>query len=241
MNIIKVGGSIVNPDGKYDPKVIKELMDVVKEIKEQFIFVIGGGRLCRKVQDAAKPYLEEALPPEEISLARDWLGIATTKINAGYILDRFREQLGDEVYAEIILDPTQKVNSKARIFFTGGWKPGCSTDKDMMLLAANYKADKVIKITDVEYVKRINPVKYSKLSFEEKGKVLAEAEDIKEINWQDFKELLGVKWQPGLNTPFDPVAVAQGYELKPTLYFGRRTELLKMLKDEPFTGTVVKK
>tara|TARA_Y100000310_G_scaffold342644_1_gene446749 strand:+ start:100 stop:825 length:726 start_codon:yes stop_codon:yes gene_type:complete len=241
MNIIKVGGSIINPDGEYDSKVIKELMDIVKEIKEKFIFVIGGGKLCRKVQDTSKPFLEKALPTEEVGIARDYLGIATTKINASYVLNQFKDQLGDEVHPEIILDPTRKVESKARIFFTGGWKPGCSTDKDMVLLAETYKADKIIKITDVEYVKRINPVEYSKLSYEEKGKILAKAEDIKEISWKEFKELLGTEWKPGLNTPFDPQAVAHGFELGVTLCFGRRTELLKMLKDEEFTGTVVRR
>ncbi len=241
MNIIKVGGSIINPDGKYDSKVIKELINIVKEIKEEFIFVIGGGKLCRKIQNGCKPFLEEALPSDEVGLARDWLGISTTKINATYVLNRFKEQLKGEVHPELILDPTRKMEGKGRIFFTGGWKPGCSTDKDMMLLAETYKAKKVIKITDIEYVKRINPIEYSKLSFEEKGEKLKTAENIKEINWQEFKELLGTEWKPGLNTPFDTQAVSQGYDLGVTLYFGRRTELLKMLKDEEFTGTVVKK
>ena len=243
MNIVKIGGSIVNPDGNYDNRFIAKLMDMVKESKERFIFVVGGGKLCRKVQNAAKPFLEEALEAgEKISQANDYLGIAITKINASYVLEKFKEQLGSEVYPEIIIDPTKKIKSSARIYFTGGWKPGCSTDKDMMMMAEVYGAKKIIKVTDVEYIKQINPLKFSKLSEPEKKKVLAEAKDIKEMSWKQLVDLIGTDWKPGLNTPFDPQAAELGYKLKKKvmLLLGRKEELERMLTGKKFKGTIVK-
>jgi len=243
MNIVKLGGSIINPDGRYDHKFMAKLMDIVKGSGEHFIFVVGGGKLCRKVQAAAKPFLEEALTANErISYANDWLGIAVTKINAGYILEEFKEQLSSEVYPEIIIDPTKKIKSSARIYFAGGWKPGCSTDKDMVLLAETYGAKKMVKVTDVEYVKKINPVRFSRLSELEKKKAWAEAKDIQEMSWKQLIDLTGTEWKPGLNTPFDPQAAELGYQLRKQvrLLLGRKEELRKMLTGERFKGTMVK-
>ena len=243
MNIVKIGGSIINPDGEYDNRFIAKLIDIVKESKERFIFVVGGGKLCRKVQMAAKPFLEEALTTNErISYANDLLGIAVTKINASYVLEKFKEQLGSEVEPEIIIDPTKKIKSSARIYFTGGWKPGCSTDKDMMIMAEIYGAKKIVKVTDVEYIKQINPVKFSKLFELEKKKVLAEAKDIKEMSWKQLVDLIGTDWKPGLNTPFDSQAAELGYTLRKQvmLLLGRKEELERMLTGKKFKGTIVK-
>jgi len=243
MNIVKIGGSIINPDGEYDNRFIAKLIDIVKESKERFIFVVGGGKLCRKVQMAAKPFREEALTTNErISYANDLLGIAVTKINASYVLEKFKEQLGSEVEPEIIIDPTKKIKSSARIYFTGGWKPGCSTDKDMMIMAEIYGAKKIVKVTDVEYIKQINPLKFSKLSEPEKKKVLAEAKDIKEMSWKQLVDLIGTDWKPGLNTPFDSQAAELGYTLRKQvmLLLGRKEELERMLTGKKFKGTIVK-
>ena len=241
MNIIKFGGSIVNPDGKYDDKVINEFIELVRDSKDKFIFVVGGGKLCRKIQGVAKKFLKEALKDEkQVEYANDWLGIATTKINAGYVLQRFKEKLGEEVFPEVIIDPTHKITTECRVLFAGGWKPGCSTDKDMMLLAETFKAKKVIKISDFEVVKKIKPQEFAKLSDKEKKIALMGAEDISKITWDELQDLVGKEWIPGLNTPFDPRAAEIGVQLKDlTLYIGRKEQLEKMLSEEEFRGTVV--
>ncbi len=241
MNIIKIGGSIVNPDGKYDTKVIEELIALFQKSKEKFILVIGGGKICRMVQEAAWPFFNEALP-QDVAYAGDTVGIAVTRINAWYMLQQFQKKLEKIVYPEILLDPTQNIKSKARIFFIGGWKPGHSTDKDMMLLAKTFKAEKVIKISNFEVVKKINPLEFHKLSDAEKKRKLELAEDLTQMSWKELWELVGTRWVPGLNTPFDPRAVEEGYQLrkKLVLYIGRLDQLPKMLKNEKFRGTVVK-
>ncbi len=241
MNIIKIGGSIINPDGKYDSGIINELISLIKNNEEKYIFVIGGGKLCRKVQDASTPYLKEALG-QEISYAKDALGIAVTKINANYVLNKFQKKLGKEVHPEILEDPHAKINSKSRIFFIGGYVPGHSTDQDMIVLAKTYNSKKIIKISNFDIVKKIYPLEFQKLSDEEKKKNLAQAQDLPQMTWKELKELVETKWIPGLNTPFDPRAVESGYKLrkKLTLNIGRLEQLPQMLKREKFRGTVVK-
>ncbi len=241
MNIIKVGGSIINPDGKYDNKVAEDLISLIKSSKEKFILVIGGGKLCRKVQEAAMPFLKEALGAE-ISYANDSLGIAITKINAQYLLNFFQKKMGEEVYPEILLDPTQKVKAKHRVFFIGGWKPGHSTDKDLMLLAKTFKAERIIKLSNFDVVKEISPLEILHLPEEEEKRRLAAAKELPRMTWKELKDLVGTKWVPGLNTPFDPRAVEEGYKMRNsvTLYIGRREELPKMLSGGKFKGTIVK-
>ncbi len=245
MNIIKFGGSIVNPDGKYNNSVIDELIGLVrKHPTESFIFVIGGGKICRLIQSSAKPHLEEALKdPELLIKANDYLGIASTKINAEYVLDRFKEQLGTDVYPEIILDPSRKIKGDGRIYFTGGWKPGCSTDKDMMLLAKKNHATRIFKISDFEIVKNLSPLKMIGMGKEQRNEILAKAEEIKEMTWKELVKLVGDKWIAGLNTPFDPEAARLGYRMRKTLtvYIGRYSELSKMLVGEEFKGTIVRR
>ena len=241
MNIVKLGGSIINPNGKYDNEVIDEFISVVKNSKEGFIFVVGGGRICRLMVDSCELFIKKALVKDEwIKEARDSVGIASTKINARYVMRRFREELGEDVHDEIILDPTIKVTSKARIFFASGWKPGHSTDNDMMMLAKAYKAKKVFKITNISYVKRISPTEVAKLSEREKKKALEKAEDIKQISWQELNELVGDSWDAGLNTPFDPTAAKLGATLKIELCIGTKKFFLDTIKGKKFIGTVVK-
>lgn len=242
MNIIKIGGSIIIPNEQYDPIVIKNLLDLVKKSKEKFIFVIGGGKLNQNILQQTEDLLEKSLPASEIAYARDSLGIAATKMNAHHLLQEFRKTLGKEVHPEILLDPTKNIKSAARIFFIGGLKPGHSTDQDMMLLAQTYHAERVIKVSNFDIVKKINPVLFSKLSEEQKKHALAEAPDLPRMTWQELKNVVGTVWIPRLNTPFDPRAVETGMKLhkKVILYIGRYQELPKILAGKPFKGTVVK-
>jgi uridylate kinase len=246
MNIIKFGGSIVNPDGKYDNKVIEEFADLIKGNDEKYLFIVGGGKICRFMQDASQSYLEDALGDsiEQKGLARDEIGIAVTKINARYILNHFKQYLGEEikVFPEVLTDPTIKVDDSYDVYFMGGWKPGHSTDTDMMLLAKTLGAEKVIKISDFEIVKNVKPTDLYGKNSDEMKEILDNSEDLKSMTWNELTELVGSEWKSGLNTPFDPTGAKIGYELKDklTLYIGRTNEITKMLKGEEFRGTIVK-
>lgn len=242
MIIVKLGGSLVNPDGKYDTKQIQQLITVVSKHTEKFLFIIGGGKICRLAQDVAEPYFHTALPEEQWNNARDEIGIAVTKINALYILRAFAQQLGNEVHPDVLIDPTQKVVSKSRIFFAAGWKPGHSTDKDMMLLARTFRATKVYKISNFPFVKKMSPSVYAKAPEQQKKKLLETAENITQITWEELQRLVGKEWVGGMNTPFDPSAAKIGVELAGTLvaYIGGLEQFFSSLAGKKFVGTVVK-
>jgi uridylate kinase len=236
MNVIKVGGSIINPDGKYNQKVIKELIALCSH--GEFIFVVGGGDLNQKILRNTEGLLQEALPASLLEISKDYLGIAITKINANYVLEEFRKKYGEEVYPKILYTP-EKVKSNARIFFMGGMKPGHSTDQDMMMLAEIYAASTIIKLSNFVVVKKVNPLELSKLDQQERKKKLTEAEEISSMTWEELRNLVGTEWKARLNTPFDPRAVETGCRLKPRLMIGEYSELSKMLAGKEFRGTVV--
>ncbi len=239
MNIIKLGGSVINPDGRYDKTVISKFVALAQKKREKFIFVIGGGKLCRLCQDASEPYLRQALSQtKETDAARDEIGIAITRVNARYVLQEFQRVLGNDVHPEILHNPTQKVSSKSRIFFIGGWKPGHSTDKDMMLLAKTYNAKKIFKTTNFAKVKNIKAVDVMKAK--DKEKILWKAKDISCLTWNELLTLVGTKWSSGMNTPLDPSAVQIGKKIGATLYLGTTEDILRFFAAKKFNGTVVK-
>ncbi|MBI2573710.1 hypothetical protein HYV86_07630 [Candidatus Woesearchaeota archaeon] len=244
LNIVKLGGSVINPDGKYDLAAIARFINTTQQSKDKFIFIVGGGKLCRFVQTASKPFLEQALHQQEsVSLANDELGIAVTKINARFLLEQFQKVLGSQVHPQIILDPSRKVSSTARIFFACGWKPGCSTDHDMMLLANAFRATRVFKISNFTIVKDIAPATLASLSPEKQKEALTKAQDLPSMTWKKLESLIGKNWSAGMNTPFDPHATQLGLKLSKTLtlYIGQQEEFFRFMKEGKFKGTVVKR
>ncbi len=238
MNIIKLGGSLVNPDGKYDDKLLSKLVKAIDN-KQEYLFVVGGGVICRQSQDATAKFFRKALPKSQLNHSRDEIGIAVTKINARYVLDKLKKKYGDIVFDEVLINPNLDYKSKARIYVAGGWRPGHSTDMDMMLFARKFKANHIYKISNFPYVKRFSPIEFAKSK--NKNKLLKEAEDIKQISWKDLQNLVGYEWVPGLNTPFDSSAVKIGVKMRKTLtaYIGPINEFFKSIKGKGFKGTVV--
>ena len=232
MNIIKYGGSKVYPVDSYDNKFIQSLIDLVKKYsKQEFMIIIGGGRLAR---------IKQEQEPEADADRRDWLGIEATWENAEYVIKKFQEA-GLEVCPDVIKDPTKRVEGY-KVYFAGGWKPGNSTDLVTMMLAKTYVADRVIKISDFEIVKDFSPLKVKDMSKADRDNILAEAEDLPRATWQKMVDLVGTEWVPGLNTPLDPLAAKLGLENKGIiLYICRESELDKVLFGnlETFRGTMV--
>ena len=68
------------------------------------------------------------------------------------------------------------------------------------------------------------------------------AKALDKISWKDFRAMVGDKWIPGKNVPFDPVASRHGEKigLKVICAAGRDLEnLKKILHGEDFTGTTI--
>jgi len=221
--IISLGGSLIVPD-QIDISFLKNFKTLIlSHIKQgkKFIIITGGGKICRKYQDA----LKEISKPSHNDL--DLLGIYSTRFNAEFLRLIF-ENLTD---SEIIVDPTLPVNFDKPIMIGAGWKPGCSTDLDAILLAKNVGAKKIINLSNINYVYDSDP------------KVNINAKKIEEISWADYRALIPSEWNPGLNSPFDPIASKQAEEagIEVIIMNGKPIDnLIKCLNGEKFLGTVIK-
>lgn len=218
--IISVGGSLIVPED-IDVAFLRKLKTLVLGYLRRgksFIIISGGGKTCRKYQKAAGSVTR--LTDEDL----DWLGIHSTRLNAHLIRTIFREH----AHPRIIKDPNEKVNFREKVLVAAGWKPGCSTDWDAVMLAKTMGVRRVVNLTNVDYVCDKDP-KYHK-----------DAKIIKEMRWKDFMKLLPDKWDPGLNSPFDPVASREAAKLgiEVAIINGKKlAELDRYIKGKPFKGT----
>lgn len=221
--VISVGGSLIVPE-KIDINFLKNFKKLIlKYIKKgkKFIIVCGGGKTARIYQKAAKSL--KTLKKEDI----DWLGIYATIINASFLKAIFKNY----AHQKIIQNPLEKVNFKEKILIASGWKPGFSTDYDAVLLAKNFKAKRIINLTNIDYVYDKDPNKFKT------------AKPLKQISWKEFRKLSPKKWSPGLNFPFDPVASKEAEKLKLEVIIinGKKLKNLEnYLENKNFVGTKIK-
>ena len=216
--VISLGGSLIVPD-EIDVSFLRQFKDLILSFKGyRFAIYCGGGSIARKYQKA----LGEIVDDKE---SLDWVGIAATYLNAFLVKCVFGENAG-----AIIGDPTLKVKSNKRILIAAGWKPGWSTDYDAVLLAKNLKADMVINMTNVDYV------------YDKDPKLLG-AKPLKKVSFKDIKKIIDCEWKPGLNMPFDPVAVREAEKLDiRVIICGRSIDNLRnVIEDKNFKGTTISK
>lgn len=224
MKIISVGGSIIIPKTGFDIAFLKKFRALIlKEVKkgEKFVIVTGGGAYCRVYQDAARKFGK--VSHDDL----DWIGIQFTLANAHLVRTLFTGYSHDKV----INNPHEKVKTKMPIIVAGGEKPGASSDIDAVDLAKAYGATEMINLSNIEYVFDKDPNKFKN------------AKKIEDINWKDFrKNIVGYKWEPGKNVPFDPTASGRAEKYKMTVSILNGTNLVevaKALQGKKFKGTKV--
>lgn len=224
IKIVSVGGSIIIPKTGFDILFLKKFRSLILEqikLGTKFILVVGGGATCRQYQTAAAKVTK--LTQQNL----DWLGIKSTVFNAEFIKTLF----GDYAYKDVITNPTKKIKTDKSIILCAGWKPGCSTDKDAVLLAKTYGAKEVINLSNIEYVYDKDPRKYK------------DAQKIESIDWKTFrKKIVGNTWEAGKNVPFDPIASREADKLglKVCILNGMNlVEVKKALENKKFKGTVI--
>lgn len=224
--VLGLGGSILAPDG-VDTGYLSSFQNTIAEYLEadasrRIIIVVGGGKLARDYQLAFETVLKGSGEDE----AKDWIGIAATKLNAQLVKAVFGELCSNEV----VVDPTADIDFTGRVLIASGWKPGFSTDFDAVLLAERFGAPVLVNLTDIERVYTADP------------KVDVEAKPIEAIDWQKFRSLVGDEWTPGKKTPFDPVASrkAQEIHLEVKSILGTdNNNLRRLLNGDPFLGTSI--
>ena len=221
--IISVGGSLIVPE-EIDVSWLKNFKEVILDFTSKgyrFVIITGGGKTARKYQNAAKDVT--SLVNDDL----DWIGIHCTRLNAHLIRTIFRNQ----AHPKVIKDPNEKVNFKEKILVAAGWKPGFSTDYDAVLLAKNLGVKKIMNLTNIDYVYDQDPRKFKK------------AKIIKNISWKDFRKIVGNKWAPGLNAPFDPIAARESEKLKleVAVINGKNLKnIVDYINKKEFIGTLIK-
>ncbi len=221
--VVSVGGSLIVPDG-IDTEFLKAFRSLLLSKVEQglsFFIITGGGKTARNYQHAAEAVRGD-LHHEDI----DWLGIHSTRLNAHLMRALFLEQ----AQARIVKNPTRGNRGNAAIIVGAGWKPGNSTDFCAVIAAKKLGAKKLVNLSNIDYVYAADP------------KQDPSATKIEKINWHDFRELIPKDWDPGLSSPFDPVAAREAEALKLEVAIingGKLDEFEKYLQNEPFAGTTI--
>ena len=223
IKVLSVGGSIVAPDSvdteflvKFRQAILNYLDD---NLERKLVFVVGGGAPARLYQ---KAYRDIVKAPD--SETQDWIGIMATRLNGELLRGVFSDDCPDPV----VTNPTLVKSFNGRILVAAGWKPGFSTDNDSVLLAENIGADTVINLSNITKVYSADP------------KLDPAAVPLDTISWDDMKKLVGDKWVPGVNVPFDPVATQRAAELGLTVITasGNNIENMKqILIGSEFEGT----
>lgn len=196
--ILSVGGSLISKKSGFDDRFIYEFKEVIqRRVGEgnRFVIVCGGGHKARDDQRIYK----ERNPASATNVKLDKIGIKATRFNARYMAKIF----GDIAEQKIIRNPVRKIITDKPVIFAGGWKPGCSTDYDAVLLAINLGARRIINLTNTDGVYSADP----------NGKNSESAKIINNISWEDYLKLIPNNWTPGLSSPFDPKASRKGQKI----------------------------
>jgi uridylate kinase len=221
--IISLGGSIIIPKTGFDPVFLKSFRKTIEsEIAKgrTFVLIVGGGATARQYQEALTQ--THKVSNEDL----DWMGIATTKVNAEFVRLLFR----DVAYSKVLHNPTEKVRTSKPLIIASGWKPGNSTDLVAVQFAKTYGATHVINLSNIEYVYDKDPA------------VFSDAKKIETIGWKEFQTLVGTSWRPGSNLPFDPIATKEARRLNLQVRIVRGTSLKDVrhaITGKSFVGTTI--
>jgi uridylate kinase len=223
--VMSVGGSLIVP-GQIDTDFLRQLKAFVDfettQKGRRFIIIAGGGRTARNYQEAASSVAE--LNAEDL----DWMGIHATRLNGHLLRTIFR----DSAHRVMITNPDEilDVPPHEKVVIAAGYRPGSSTDLRAVQIAEKINAAKVINLSNIDYVYTSDPKKNP------------DAEKIESISWTEFRALIPEDWDPGLSSPFDPIAakIAQRDNIEVAIINGYNIgETIKYLDNEPFIGTKI--
>lgn len=222
--IISLGGSLVVPNGGIDIQFLIQFNQFIRSKiaeKWRFFIVVGGGATARHYIDSAR---KTAGTITDWDL--DWLGIHTTRLNAHLIKTIFQ----DIAHPRVISNYEKKIAKLTEsLVIAAGWKPGCSTDYDAVVLARDYGAKVVINISNIVSV------------YDKDPKLFVQAKPMPKLTWAEFEKLVGSEWKPGSNLPFDPVATKLAKDLGIVVYVAGKDldNLANVLAGRNFVGTMI--
>ncbi len=220
--VMSVGGSLIVPDA-IDTSFLSSFKELILSQTAQdrrFIVITGGGKTARRYADAAKEVSQ--LDNEDL----DWLGIHATRLN-GHLL---RTIFKDIAHPVMVTNPDEilDVPKTAKLVIAAGYRPGASTDLRAVQIANRIGSHKVINLSNTDYVYTDNP------------KTNPDAEKLEDVTWEAFRKIIPESWDPGLSSPFDPIAAkeAQAHDIEVAYINGKNLSALKQYLDgSPFEGT----
>ncbi|MBM3283428.1 UMP kinase [Candidatus Gottesmanbacteria bacterium] len=223
--VISLGGSLVVPNGGIDTKFLSQFNTFIRgkiAKKWRFFIVVGGGATARHYIESAK-----GIAGKITDWDLDWLGIHSTRLNAHLVRTIFQ----DIAHPRIIANYEKKIEHLTQpLVISSGWKPGCSTDYDAVVLAREYGAKVVVNMSNIVCVYDKDPNRFPS------------AKKLHNLTWEEFEKIVGNKWQPGSNLPFDPIATKLAKKLGIAVYVvGKDLKNLDRIFDgQDFIGTVIK-
>ncbi len=224
--VISLGGSLMVPN-EIDWQFIKDFKHTIEKYIEKgykFIIITGGGKTCRNYQNAAAKISD--ITDED----KDWLGIHSSRLNGHLLRTIFRNHAHPRINNNPH-DLEDFYNFKESVLVAAGWRPGNSTDYDAVILAKYMDIDKIANLSNIDY------------AYDKDPKQFPDAQKIENISWIDFRKIVGDKWDPGMNAPFDPIAskIAQEEEIEVAIMNGKDlTNLENYINGKKFKGTTIK-
>lgn len=184
--VLSLGGSLIVPD-TLDTVFLEAFKSSILALLEDgysFIIIPGGGATARRYQTAL---MELGITEPSV---RDRVGMRACLLNAELLLTLFK----DQAHPELILENAQVAEITHPLIIAVGTEAGRSSDAGSVELAVASGVHTVVNLSNIAHVyardPRLNP----------------EAESYREISWVDYRALIPADWDPGLSTPFDPVA-----------------------------------
>jgi uridylate kinase len=222
--VIALGGSIVRPNGlnvRFLRRFREFLIPFLRD-GHRFVIVIGGGRLAREYQEAAKRIVR--VTDEDL----DWIGIHATRINAHLL----RTVFAREAHPVVIDDHRRSLRmfASSRLVFASGSRPGWSTDYIAVCLAYRFGSKTFVIAGKPAYVYDKDHAKFD------------DAQPIPILTWSHYRKICGGSWRPGLHAPVDPVAArfAQKNRMEAIVVRGTDLDNLgRVIRGEPFRGSVI--
>ncbi len=219
--IVSLGGSLIVPD-HIDILYVRNLRRVLQpSAARRYVIVCGGGATSRRYIDAAK---QAGARPKPNDL--DAVGIRAIEMNAEFVRMVFGERAHHRVFAE----PKEFVSSSKHVLVCGAKHPGHSSDYNAVQWAIKMKTKRVVNLTNIDHVYNADPKKNHR------------AKPLHALSWQKYIKIVGTKWTPGLNTPFDPIAakLADREKITVCIVNGHHlTQVTRALKGQTFDGTIL--
>lgn len=219
--VISLGGSLIAGESLPNWEFLKQFRDIIQaELKKgsAFYIIVGGGHPARMYQQALK-----AMGHSNQDL--DYVGIYATHFNAHYVSLAFGFPADHKVVLKV-----DNLNPDTNLHVSGaGLRPGQSSDTVAIQTAMKVGAGTVINLSNITQVYTDDP------------NVNDQAQPLSTLSWSDYLDIIPNEWQPGLSTPFDPVAskLANENNLKVVILGKDLDNFKSYLHHQSFIGTTI--